>query len=121
MKRKRVTRARLSKLEPVNSISLFGTFIRTQDTLYAVGVGIALRLDLVLYRTRSKAFDANKQFVDGPVNSSTSQISFLRNVISPREKVSVLLLVWKLAIVCNIILHPFTCILDWAQIVSTAF
>lgn len=56
-------------------------------TLYA-GVGIALQLNRSCTE-RSTAFDANKQFVDGPVNSSTSQISFLWNVISPREKVSV--------------------------------
>lgn len=52
-----------------------------------------------------------------PFNSSTSQISFLWNVISPREKVSVSInpFVWQYYI------NPFACILDWAQIVSTDF
>lgn len=52
-----------------------------------------------------------------PFNSSTSQISFLWNVISPREKVSVPInpFVWQYYI------NPFACILDWAQIVSTDF
>lgn len=52
-----------------------------------------------------------------PFNSSTSQISFLWNVISPREKVSVPInpFVWQYYI------NPFACILDWVQIVSTDF
>lgn len=47
-----------------------------------------------------------------PFNSSTSQISFLWNVISPREKVSVPInpFVWQYYI------NPFACILDWMQI-----